>query len=133
MPIPKALLQLWMRDKKPARRCPLQNANHVGDGEGGRKAQKEVNVIRLNFLGQNDKAPVRAKFIQKRIQRAGNVARQNASSVLRTPNHMVCSLVNTVPSVDNFDHDFNGITWQSESKGAIPLATEVASFLAQFL
>lgn len=137
MPIPKGVFQLGMRDEKFTRRCSFQNAHDIGDRERRRKAQEEVDVVRLNFLGKNNVVPIRTDFIQKSSQRTSDIARQNASSVFWTPDHMVCRLVNAVSSVCNLNHVCNCTSWWLISEGAqgraIPLATEVASFLARFL
>ncbi len=110
MPIPKGVFQLGMCDEKLACRSSLQKTHDIGDRVGRREAQEEVNVVRLNFLGQDNKAPIRANLAQKSIQCSSDLARQNASSVLRAPNHMVSSLIHTIPRKHDLNHVQNYTT-----------------------
>jgi hypothetical protein len=87
-----------------SRRGPLQDFYRVGDGDRRRDREEQVNVIRLDFLG--DHRP--GIFLTDRIEHAGNGRRdsthEHIAPILRTPYHMVGRLVETIAIMDDFQH-----------------------------
>ncbi len=129
MSIPQPLLKCWKPLKQQASRNALEHLDGVGHGSGGRHAEKQMDVVRLNLLGDHRPISFRANRIQHRSHFLGHRSRQHVDPILRAAYHMVCGLVNTIAIGDNSLHIWNPTSHVSFPATAIPPAIQIAGFL----
>lgn len=89
-----------------------------------------MDVIRLNLLCQENITSIRADLIEKSIQRSGHISGQNAFPVLGTPDHMVCSLIYTIPRKYDSNHTFNYVTCYGLKSRVHPLSASYKGLFA---
>ncbi len=130
MSIPQPLLKCWKPLKQQASRNALEHLDGVGHGNGGRNAEKQMDVVRLNLLGDHRPISFRANRIQHRSHFLGHRSRQHVDPILRAPYHMVCGLVNTIAIGDNALLVGKTTSRVAFRATAIPPAIEIAGFLA---
>ena len=91
-------------DEQLSRCCPLEDFYRVGDGDRRRDREEQVNVIRLDLLG-DDRPGI---FLTDRVEHAAkgrrDITHEHIAPILRTPYHMVCRLIETIAIVDDFHH-----------------------------
>jgi len=130
---PQSALEPGIPLKQLARRCSFQDFDGIGHSNGGRNADKQVNVVGLNLLGDHRPATLRANCIQHHRHFLCHRPSQHISPILRTLNHMVCGLIDTVPVLNYIDHVAYYTPHGAHRVTAIPPATQVAGFLAEGL
>ena len=131
---PKLLAQRGKTGEQLARRRALDNLHRIRHRDGRRNTEKQVDVVWLNLLGDHRPPPFLADHIQQAIQRLCHLSCQQGFTILREPYQMVCRLIDAVPVVNYLHHVPHGSKTGLLGKScAIPLPTEVGSFLAEAL
>lgn len=133
MAAPQPLLQRREHLEQTASRDTLEHLDGIGYGNGRRDADKQVDVIRLNLLGDHRPAPLHANRVQHCPSFLSNRSGQHIAPILRTPDHMVGSLIDAITVCDDIDHASQFIPHGALRATAIPPLTQVRGFLAEIL
>ena len=111
MPAVKLILQ-FRESRKQLPGCrTLQNLYGIGNRQRRRDGYEQMDMVRLDFLGQNRPLALNADRGDGKTQSLGYFTFKYPFAVLRTPYHMVCRLVNAISVVYYFHHILNFITW----------------------
>lgn len=111
MPAVKLILQCRESCKQLPRRRTLQNLYGIGDSQRRRDGYKQMDMVRLDFQGQNRPLALNADRVDGKTKRLGYPTCKYPLAILRAPYHMVCRLVNAIAVVYDFYHASNFITW----------------------
>lgn len=111
MPAVKLVLQHWESCKKLPGRRTFQNLYGIGNSQRRWDGYEQMDMVRLNFQGQNRPLALNADRVDGKIQRLGYFTCKYPLAVLRAPYHVVCRLVHTIAVVYDFYHVSNFITW----------------------
>jgi len=130
---PQSALEPGMPLKQLARRCSFQDFYGIGHSHGRRNADEQVDVVGLNLFGDHRPATLRTNRIQHHRHFLCRRPCQYISPILRTPNHMVCGLIDAVPVAGDVNHRLYYTPQGAHRASAIPPATKVAGFLAEVL
>lgn len=111
MPAVKLILQRRESHKQLPGRRTLQNLYGIGYSLWRRDGYEQMDMVRLDFLGQNRPLALNADRGDGKTQSLGYFTFKYPFAVLRTPYHMVCRLVNAISVVYYFHHILSFITW----------------------
>ena len=111
MPAVKLILQRRESHKQFPGRRTLQNLYGIGYSLCRRDGYDQMDMVRLDFLGQNRPLALNADRGDGKTQSLGYFTFKYPFAVLRTPYHMVCHLVNAISVVYYFHYILNFITW----------------------
>lgn len=131
--VPQTFLERWKPLEQTTCRDALEHLDGIGYGDGGRDAQKQVDVIRLNLLGDHRPATFCTNHIQHRSRFLRHLAGQHSAPILRAPNHMVGCLVDAISIRDDINHAPQFTPHGALRATTIPPAIEIAGFLAEVL
>ena len=133
MPSPQPFLKNREANKQPSTRSTFEDFHSIGNGNRRRNAQKQVDVVRLNFSCQYSPLSFGANLIQKFFKCFSHFTSQNVVPVLRTPHKMVSSLIHTISVCSNVFHTSHSIPCDAACQAAIPPLVEIRGFLAGVL
>ena len=111
MPAAKLILQCRESCKQLPRRRTLQNLYGIGNSQRRRDGYKQMDMVRLDFQGQNRSLALNADRVDGKTKRLGYSTCKYPLAILRAPYHMVCRLVHAIAVVYDFYHVSNFITW----------------------
>jgi hypothetical protein len=92
-----------------------------------------MDVIRLNFFGDNRPVMGCAKFVDHYSCFNGDSSGQNIAPIFWAPYQMVCHLGDAISIIYDFNHVDSLSHMESQAQAAIPPVTKVADFLARIL
>src|SRR5438876_906933 len=135
MPAPQPLLECRKALQQVPGAHPLEHLDRIGHRDGRGNADKQVDVIGLDLLGDHRPAAFVTDRLQQRAHFSGDRARQRVTPVFRTPDHMVGRLVEAIPVGHQINHVSHGYMYihTGQASDAIPPLTEVRGFLAETL
>lgn len=111
MPAVKLILQ-FRESRKQLPGCrTLQNLYGIGNRQRRRDGYEQMDMVRLDFQGQNRPLALCANRVDGKTQRLGYFTCKYPLAILRAPYHMVCCLVHAISIVYNFYHVSNFIAW----------------------
>lgn len=104
MASPEALLERRKTGEEPTGRRAFQDLDGVSNRNRRRKTDKQVEMVRLNFQGDNRLPFVGTKCMDHLRQRLSHVASDHIVAILGTPNHVVGGLIDHISVMDRFNH-----------------------------
>ena len=101
MACPKFIFEFRMPHQQHPCTGTLQYSHRVGNADGRRKTDKQVQVIRLNFQRKYLILSFSAYAFKQLTQRLRNTTPENGFPVLGAPYHMVSCLIDAVSAVND--------------------------------
>ena len=130
---PQPFLQRRELLEQTASRDAHEHLDGIGHGIGRRDADEQVDVIRLNLLGNHRPTPFRTNRIQHHSCFLRHRSSQYVAPILRAPDHMVRRLIDAIPVRDNIEHASQFTPHGALRAPAIPPTIEIAGFLTEIL
>ena len=104
MSTPKLLFYCWKFLKQPASSYSLKQFNSSCYCNCRWNRQKKMDMLWLNFFGKYTPVSLLTNFIYLFREFFGNFTINNRFSILTTPYHMVCYLIDAIPISFDFNH-----------------------------
>ena len=111
MPAVKLILQCRERCKQLPGCRTLQNLYGIGNSQRRRDGYEQMDMVRLDFQGQNWPLALNADRVDGKTKRLGYSTCKYPLAILRAPYHMVCRLVHAISIIKDFHHVYYFTTW----------------------